>query len=238
MKKCIFIGPTMAELPKVAGIDFFWPASLGSIYRAVGQGYDIIGIVDGVFGNVPSVWHKEILYALSQGCHVAGASSMGALRAAELHPYGMTGTGLIYRLYRCGLVEDDDELSLSHAEPKFNCAPLTFPMINMRLTLRQLVRKGFLQASRAQQLCENLKAVHFSYRDERKIGQIFENGEADPRLFAAHYVDQKKADARQLIDFIGKLNSARRSRTEFPETIFWRRQFVEELADIPPLEKR
>ena len=54
---------------------------------------DAIGIVDGFFHQQPSVWHREILYALSQGVPVFGGASMGALRAAELADYGMTGVG-------------------------------------------------------------------------------------------------------------------------------------------------
>ena len=53
-----------------------------------------IGLIDGYFERVPSVSHKEILWAMSQGIVVIGAASMGALRAAELAPFGMLGVGL------------------------------------------------------------------------------------------------------------------------------------------------
>ena len=57
---------------------------------------DAILIVDGEFGQSLSVWHKEILHALHRGIRVVGASSMGALRAAELDRFGMEGVGEIY----------------------------------------------------------------------------------------------------------------------------------------------
>ena len=88
---------------------------MGSVFRAVEAGYRRIGILDGHFGNVPSVWHKEILFAMSEGVEVAGAASMGALRAAELHRFGMIGVGRIYRFFRSGLFTDDDELAVIHA---------------------------------------------------------------------------------------------------------------------------
>ena len=47
---------------------------------------EAIGIIDGYFERVPSVWHKEILWAMAEGIHVFGSASMGALRAAELLP--------------------------------------------------------------------------------------------------------------------------------------------------------
>ena len=41
---------------------------------------------------------------------------MGALRAAELHPYGIEGVGAHYfEAYRGGEYEDDDEVAVSHA---------------------------------------------------------------------------------------------------------------------------
>jgi hypothetical protein len=67
-----------------------------------------IVLIDGVFHQSMSVWHKEIGYALMRGVVVIGAASMGALRAAEMHRYGMIGVGKIYQIYRDG--EEDDSL--------------------------------------------------------------------------------------------------------------------------------
>ena len=64
---------------------------------AVRDGATAIGLVDGYFGGAAAVWHKEILYALSLGVRVLGASSMGALRAAECAAYGMEPVGEIAR---------------------------------------------------------------------------------------------------------------------------------------------
>ena len=43
---------------------------------------DVVGVIDGAFLSGPAVWHREIIWALSQGVQVLGAASMGALRAA------------------------------------------------------------------------------------------------------------------------------------------------------------
>ena len=56
----------------------------------------MIGVIDGYFEIVPTVWHKEILWAMQAGIHVYGAASIGALRAAELDVFGMRGIGRIY----------------------------------------------------------------------------------------------------------------------------------------------
>ena len=58
-----------------------------------------IGIIDGYFEATPTVWHKEILWAMTQGIHVYGAASIGALRAAELHDFGMVGIGRVYEAF-------------------------------------------------------------------------------------------------------------------------------------------
>src|SRR5919197_253142 len=89
LKKCIFVGPSLNDTLLDRTIMRFGPAQLGSVYLAAQSGFKIIGLVDGIFGNVPAVWHKEILYALDRGCVVCGSSSIGALRAAELYAYGM-----------------------------------------------------------------------------------------------------------------------------------------------------
>ena len=74
----------------------------------------IIGIIDGYFEVTPTVWHKEILWAMAQGIHVYGAASIGALRAAELDAFGMNGIGRIYEAFRDGILKDDDEVAVLH----------------------------------------------------------------------------------------------------------------------------
>jgi hypothetical protein len=61
-----------------------------------------------VFHQSQSVWHKEIGFALMRGVVVIGAASMGALRAAEMHRYGMIPIGKIAQMYVDG--EEDDSL--------------------------------------------------------------------------------------------------------------------------------
>ena len=92
------------------------PVAQGDVYRAVTavEPLESIGIIDGQFDHVPAVWHKEILWAMDRGVHVYGSASMGALRAAELHAFGMEGVGEIFECYRDGTLEDDDEVAVVH----------------------------------------------------------------------------------------------------------------------------
>src|ERR1700723_3878164 len=98
MRAVIFAGPSVppslrSEQPAV--LKWHPPVRQGELYRVALGRPAIIGVVDGYFEVTPTVWHKEILWAMAQGIHVYGSASIGALRAAELHPFGMTGIGSI-----------------------------------------------------------------------------------------------------------------------------------------------
>src|SRR5215831_4586114 len=95
----VFVGPTLAGVARKGSEDFVFhgPVAKGDVYRLVSARPLAIAIIDGYFERVPAVWHKEILWALSEGIHVFGAASMGALRAAELAPFGMVGVGRIFQ---------------------------------------------------------------------------------------------------------------------------------------------
>src|SRR5262245_46471096 len=99
----VFLGPTLAPDVAAKHLDacYLPPAEQGAIFDAAKRlNPRGIALIDGAFAKVPAVRHKEILWAISRGIPVFGAASMGALRAAELHAYGMRGHGLIYRWYR------------------------------------------------------------------------------------------------------------------------------------------
>ena len=104
MTAVVFAGPSIYGLAKhtLAGIELRPPAACGDILRACRSDVSRIGLVDGVFETSPSVWHKEILFALSRGIRLFGAASMGALRAAECHHFGMEGLGRIFEQYKSG----------------------------------------------------------------------------------------------------------------------------------------
>jgi len=74
-----------------------------------------IVLLDGVFHQSLAVWHKEIVYALLEDTIVIGAASMGALRAAEMHRYGVIGIGRVFEMYRDG--EEDDSLVAMTYDP-------------------------------------------------------------------------------------------------------------------------
>src|SRR5690606_24942574 len=100
--------------------------------------------IDGYFEHVPSVWHKEILWAMQEGIHVYGAASMGALRAAELAAFGMVGVGAIYEAYATNALEDDDEVAVAHASAEEGYRPLSNAMVDVRATFETAFVQGIL----------------------------------------------------------------------------------------------
>ena len=123
----IFAGPSIYGLDKTATAfaDLRAPARCGDVLKAVRDGAQTIGLIDGVFESLPSVWHKEILFALAAGVRVLGAASLGALRAAECHSFGMEGVGPIFRQYRSGARTSDADVAVVHAPAELGYKPLT-----------------------------------------------------------------------------------------------------------------
>jgi hypothetical protein len=134
----VFVGPTLrqAEVEAVIpGAVCLPPPAQGDVYRVAQRRCEAIGIIDGYFSGAPSVWHKEILWALAERIPVFGSASMGALRAAELHTFGMRGVGRIFEAFRDGEVEDDDEVAVVHGPAELGYLVLSEPMFNIRATL-------------------------------------------------------------------------------------------------------
>ncbi|MBB4386465.1 hypothetical protein GGE61_002783 [Rhizobium leguminosarum] len=168
------------------------------------QGANVIGLIDGGFEYAAPVWHKEILRALSLGVAVLGAASMGALRAAECHSFGMIGIGRIFEDYRTGRLVDDAAVALTHAPSALGSKPLTVPLVNVSATLDVMQDSGQLASGLRQELEDAASVIFFKKRTWRAVvEQCAGLAEPDrPRLLAAllsNAVDQKRSDALELL---------------------------------------
>lgn len=88
-----------------------------------------IVLIDGTFRQTLAVWVKELVFAMVDGVRVVGASSMGALRAAELWRYGAIGIGAIFEAYKNGTVQDDAWVAMTYDPDTYR--PLTEPLCGM-----------------------------------------------------------------------------------------------------------
>ncbi len=166
MTAYIFAGPSLppAARAHLPGVVWLPPAAQGDLYRAARTGPAAIGLIDGYFGSVASVWHKEILWALEHGIYLYGAASIGALRAAELAAFGMHGIGAIFAAYRDGTFEDDDEVALLHGPAETGYLPLSEPMVNFRSSFAAAVRVNVLTEAQSALLILGAKALFYQER--------------------------------------------------------------------------
>ncbi|WP_129790766.1 TfuA-like protein [Sphingosinicella sp. CPCC 101087] len=162
----IFAGPSLPTARRPAEPRFGWrpPASSGDLIRLVEDPPHAVCLIDGYFDSTPSVWHKEILLLMEAGVAVFGGASMGALRAAELDRFGMIGIGAIYRLYRSGRIEGDDEVALVHAPEELDWRPLSEPLVDVRATLSAAIRQGALSRAGAGALLADASSLHYGER--------------------------------------------------------------------------
>ncbi|MHB8462602.1 MAG: TfuA-like protein, partial [Vulcanimicrobiaceae bacterium] len=209
MTAFVFLGPSLpkAEAERLLDAVYLDPVAMGDLYLLVetrAHPGDYIAIIDGFFEQRPAVWHKEILFALSRGIHVYGAASMGALRASELHTFGMEGVGRIFEAYRDGVIEDDDEVAVAHATGEHGFRVLSDSMVGIRFKLEALVRDGLVPMTLAQDLIGRIKMLPYGDRawatvieETKRRGVASSIVEAIER--AKRLPDAKSEDARALL---------------------------------------
>ena len=207
MTLLLFVGPTLAA-EKIAEAGSFVclpPVAQGDLYRAALRRPRAIGVIDGYFSGAPSVWHKEILWAISQGIPVFGSASMGALRAAELHAFGMRGVGRIFEAFRDGELEDDDEVAVVHGPADLGYLVASEAMVNIRATLARAEQERILSGGSRLALETFAKSLFFPQRGWDALLQGACEILAETELAALKgwlpegRVDQKRADALAML---------------------------------------
>lgn len=196
--------PSLAS--RCPGITWLPPVQEGDVYRVARLRPALIGIVDGNFETVATVWHKEILWAMAEGVHVYGAASIGALRAAELVNFGMQGVGAIFRHFQTAPLADDDEIAVLHGPADLDYIPVTEAMVNVRATIAKALQLQLVAPSLATTLVEIAKSLFYKRRTyDAMLRRARELGESHDALhrFAEWLpngqVDQKRQDALDML---------------------------------------
>jgi hypothetical protein len=235
----LFLGPTLAAHDALALLPdavILPPVACGDVYRLVRDARPRrMAIVDGYFERMAAVWHKELIFARERGCEVWGASSMGALRAAELAPFGVRGVGRVYRTFLRGARAlaaapecDDDEVAIVHGPAELGYPALSTAMVDLRAGLAALRTRGAITARTHDRLIAAQKAR--PYR-ERSWDALVHDAAAPPRrerdalaALAARGPSVKAADARALLRRLARTPTPRRraSGPRVERTWFWR----------------
>ncbi|HEY4057988.1 MAG TPA: TfuA-like protein [Kofleriaceae bacterium] len=227
MRTLVYIGPTLllADVAKVLPAALVQPpVAVGDLMRLVlGPARERpvrIAIIDGYFERMAAVWHKEILRAMELGIEVWGASSMGALRAAELAPWGMRGVGAIYKAFASGALTRDDEVAVAHLPGEYGYKATSVALVDIRAGLAKapvtkderavllaLSQRRFYRERSWQQLVEDARAV----LPKKKLAGL-------AAWLATPPPSQKAADARLLLRTLAKTPLKKPPKLRVPRT--------------------
>lgn len=249
MTPTVFLGPSLPvqEAQGLMAADFRPPVRQGDVYRVVRERQPgAIGIIDGYFQEVPSVWHKEILWAIDQGVKVYGAASMGALRAAELERFGMRGVGRVFEAFREGVYrpydaevfEDDDEVAVIHGPAELSFPALSDAMVDLRSTFARAAREGVIDDALRDRIVAAFKARFYRDRSLSAVPEML-SGLGVPAAQSRALLDwlpqgrvwQKRDDAKALLEALRAEDNEEARQAEaqsfvFERTTLWA-QFVE-----------
>ncbi len=203
----IFLGPSL-NVDEARAIypegHFLSPVKCGDIFQAMRLKPKRIAIIDGIFEQTAAVWHKEILFALEKGVQVIGASSMGALRAAELSDFKMQGVGEVFQLFHTNELVDDDEVAVLHMPAQSQHEPISDAMVSVRATLKAALQKAIIAEDFSQSLELSIKAQHYRERNLKQALENLKTKESEALLAwleQDNYVDLKKRDAIGLLEY-------------------------------------
>ena len=213
-KPVIFLGPSLSheKARKIfANAEYRPPAKKGDFMRlAADPDVTMIGFVDGVFlQDYPPTPIEVYQLARKQGVLLAGAASLGALRAVELEKFGMVGIGKIFQLYRSGKVDADDEVAVTFA-PEGDYPLQSEAMIDIRYNLFLARKKGVISNKAKVAMAKVAKQIYFPHRNYVHV--IEQARSAHPALageiesFGSYVASNRKSlkeiDATRLVEYL------------------------------------
>ncbi|MEM7129236.1 MAG: TfuA-like protein [Chloroflexota bacterium] len=221
----VFLGPSFdsTHASQLLAANYYPPARMGDIYRLLGSGVRIIVLIDGVFHGEASVWQREIVEALTNNIQVIGASSMGALRAAELHTFGMIGHGTIFEWYREGVIDGDDEVALMHGDSSVGYQAFSEPLVNIRYTLHQATKQRVISLDQARNLISLAKNAYYADRSYDFLLESLlvkkwphEHKNRLRRFVNQQSINLKRQDAINALRFCARIAKEEYGPTSFP----------------------
>ncbi len=206
----VFCGPSLYESDRlpIEGVTYLPPAARGDVARAAKE-FDAVLLIDGVFHHDLAPAPKEC-YEATLHARMFGASSMGALRAAECAPYGFTPIGAIANWYLREVIDGDDEVAvLTH--PRTDRA-ITVPMVNVRYVARLAHRRRYLTRTEHDELIRRSRDVFYMDRSWDDVVACAPAHVAREIAKIAHEEgDLKRHDARFALRSV--IRALRRNRT-------------------------
>ena len=212
-KPVIFLGPSLSheKARKILDADYRPPARKGDFLQlAADPDVKLIGFVDGVFlQDYPPTPIEVYQLARKEGVLLAGAASLGALRAVELEKFGMVGIGRIFQLYKSGRVKADDEVAVTFV-PEGDYMLQSEAMIDIRYNLFLSHKKGIIGEKAKRALARVAKRTYFPHRNYahiiEKVRGRYPALSREIDFFASYIASNRKSlkemDAIRLVEYL------------------------------------
>lgn len=211
----VFCGPSISQRDAEALLpdaEVRPPACRDDLITAQHDGARVVALIDGAFGGSQAVSPGEVVDVISAGTCIWGASSMGAIRAAECWPAGMLGHGLVYRLFRRRVLNDDDEVAVMTSADD-GWAASTLALVNVRVAARRAVPLGILTPPESRHLVEVVERMNFGMRSLPSIRTQLEFPMSQPLADLLARTDVKKSDAASLLAVLRRTPAPSPTRT-------------------------
>jgi hypothetical protein len=216
-KPIIFLGPSLSheKARKIFDADYRPPARKGDFLRLAADFAAVemtVGFIDGVFlQDYPPTPIEVYHLARKNGVLLAGAASLGALRAVELEKFGMIGIGKIFQLYKMGKLDADDEVAVTFVSEEGGDYRLqSEAMIDIRYNLYLAHKKEVISEKAKSVLVKLAKEIYFPHRKYTYILEEAKNRypvlESEINSFDSYIRSNRKSlkemDAIRLIKYL------------------------------------
>jgi hypothetical protein len=215
-KPIIFLGPSLSpeKARKIFDADYRPPARKGDFLRLVADFAAVemtVGFIDGVFlQDYPPTPIEVYHLARKNGVLLAGAASLGALRAVELEKFGMVGIGKIFQLYKMGKLDADDEVAVTFATEEGDYQLQSEAMIDIRYNLYLAHKKEVISKKAKNVLVKLAKEIYFPHRKYTYILEEAKNRypvfESEITSFGSYIRSNRKSlkemDAIRLVKYL------------------------------------
>lgn len=172
--------------------DFMGPIKRGDLGGLLDQSRGRRGcvlITDGLFGESMAVSPVECMDMLRAGWTVVGASSIGALRAADCGNVGMIGVGDIFFSFRLGYFHTDADVAVVYNAA--DQSELTVSFAHADFLVRRLGKLHDVAGSQLRVLLAQIRKIPWYERTAKKVAVLISEAFRDPGLVGEIIADCK-----------------------------------------------
>ncbi|RQU50044.1 TfuA-like protein [Burkholderia cenocepacia] len=181
----VFGGPSL-RLARTAypdAFDYRPPIRRGDLHQLLDIAPEQRGcilITDGVFGESMAVSPCECIDVIRAGWLILGASSVGALRAADCCSIGMIGVGDIFFGYKMGYYHSDADVAVLYQSTTHEECTVSIPLADH--LIHRFAHQYPLSNLSRRQLLRELRSIPWYERDARHTADVISRHFARPAL--------------------------------------------------------